>query len=294
MDGRVARRRCPVPGRRGWWKPRGFTLIELLVVISIISMLMALLLPAVQSAREAARRLQCGNNLKQIGLAFLSYENQQGLLPPSHCRTPAHNVLTYLLPHLEQVPLANLYHWDQNWSDTTNRQATQVDLAILLCPSSPRGRKYTSDYAADEVVDPSLRNTLVSSGQVAPRTNWKGALQPSDQGAVGMVDIRDGLSNTFLFCEDAGRPQKWVGGRMEASDGITGARWADDEAPFWTHVQCGSNLMNCTNANEAYSFHPSGCCFVYADGSVHFHSDAMSPETFVSLLTRAGNDVVRQ
>src|SRR3990167_6687593 len=80
----------------------GFTLVELLVVIAVIGILLALLLPAVQAARESARRSQCGNHLKQIGLGILNYESTHRVFPPTFTRGPDHNLLTFLLPYVEQ------------------------------------------------------------------------------------------------------------------------------------------------------------------------------------------------
>jgi prepilin-type N-terminal cleavage/methylation domain-containing protein len=129
----------------------GFTLIELLVVIFIIAVLVGLLLPAAQSAREAARRIACANNLKQLGLACLSYDHYQGSLPPGAVGplTPAfpqyaqlkhHGLGTYLLPYLEQQELANLYDWNVSWFDPQNQTAVNTQLNVWQCPSAPGNR----------------------------------------------------------------------------------------------------------------------------------------------------------
>ncbi len=149
--------------RAGW--PRAFTLVELLVVVAIIGVLVALLLPAVQAAREAARRTECANHLKQIGLAILNFESSQRRFPPAaqdrggspwtHNTPPPvsrHGGLSLLLPYFENSATfaAIDYAWD--WNDTThseNELHTKQDLAgILICPSAPGGRQryHVTDY----------------------------------------------------------------------------------------------------------------------------------------------------
>jgi len=290
---RCGARGNPGPGRESssGVSPRAFTLVELLVVITIIGILIALLLPAVQAAREAARRTQCTNDLKQLGLAILNYEAAFGVFPPPYTRDPGHNMLAFILPQLEQQAVYDRYDFKKNWSNVDNRPATQVDLAVLVCPSASRGRRWITDYATCEYLYSSARSPLLARGEITARTNWNGLFQPSGDGPTCVADVRDGLSNTFMLFEDGGRPERWVAAQQIASSGITGARWADEDAEFWIHDLCGSAMMNCNNNNEIYSFHPGGCNFLYGDGSVHFHPQSLAAETFVSLFTRAARDV---
>src|SRR5271169_2845952 len=136
-------------------KRSGFTLIELLVVIAIIALSIALLLPAVQSAREAARRIQCTNNLKQIGLAFFNYESAIGVLPPSMVASGTGNTVTWvngwsalsrILPYSEQGNLfnsANFYLWKEDPQSST---AVSQNVNIFLCPSEVKPQVSTHDY----------------------------------------------------------------------------------------------------------------------------------------------------
>ena len=135
---------------------RGFTLIELLVVISIIAVLIALLLPAVQGAREAARATQCKNNMKQIGLALQAYHSKRNVLPMSATAGAGHGLnhscFTMMLPELEQQQTYNAYNFLVENYSPSNSTVTQIELASMLCPSVPNhNRKDASQvYALDE------------------------------------------------------------------------------------------------------------------------------------------------
>ena len=129
---------------------RGFTLIELLVVIAIIGVLISLLLPAVQAAREAARRAQCTNNLKQIALASLNYESAQGTLPPGQLlqiyRAPftysyGHSVFVSILPYLEGSSIYQAYNFAVSWRNEHNVTVAGAALNALWCPSDPSASK---------------------------------------------------------------------------------------------------------------------------------------------------------
>lgn len=137
-------------------KNRGFTLIELLVVIAIIAVLVALILPAVQQAREAARRMQCKNNMKQIGLALANYESNYACLPmekigfstaAGYYANYNQNWIQMMLPFIDQAPLYNSFNFNLNWDDTvtsngngqTNAQLAQTNLPGFVCSSAPDG-----------------------------------------------------------------------------------------------------------------------------------------------------------
>ncbi len=122
---------------------RGFTLVELLVVIAIIGVLVALLLPAVQAAREAGRRSSCSNNLKQIGLAVHNYMDTLRCLPPAACYAPgwvsdSWSAQARILPYLEQANLQNLINFNLSYADGANLPVTRTRVPIYLCPSEVR------------------------------------------------------------------------------------------------------------------------------------------------------------
>lgn len=264
--------------------PHGFTLVELLVVIAIIGVLVGLLLPAVQSARDAARNIQCANNQKQIGLGILNYESERRRFPPSHTVTPAkHNVLTLILAYLEQGNTAVQMDLNVNWNKGVNAAASRSNISVFLCPTVPDKRDFVSDYAANVKIQPAVYNVFLKAGLTEKRTLWYNMLRP-DERSVTAGEVRDGLSNTFLFFEDGGRPLGYTGREADGSS-ITGARWADEAAFFYTHTVTGMKFINCNNHNEVFSFHRNGCFYLYADGSVHFHDDGIDPDVFFSLFT---------
>ena len=336
-----------------------FTLIELLVVMVIIGTLIALLLPAVQAARAAARRMTCQNNMKQLGLAIHGFADiHDGTFPPSKVKyrwhTPdgpynsasvGHNLITFLLPFIEQQAAYSAYHFDKNWQNVANQEARQRRIASILCPESDpvrfcrqgttRGRAsddriveyFCSDYASCDQIgrdffgqsDDTIRKTLKELG-ITP-SDWRSILRAANHDTVdqkipynpyyvlmsGMLSVdpaslatvTDGLSYSMMLFECTGRPFKFewrgVAGDPEISPltPIGGARWADDDSQFYQLIMCnGTQMFNCANNQEIYSFHQGGCNFLYGDGSVSFHSETMAPAAFVSRFTSCAGDVV--
>ncbi len=268
-----------------------FTLVEVLVVLAIVGMVAAVLLPAVQAGREASRRAQCAGRLRQVGLAMVQYESLRGVFPAAFTRRPNHNVLTFLLPHLEQQAVYDRFDLGRDWSAAANRSAREVDLAVFICPTAPAGRRFVSDFAAGTLITPGVWNPLVNAGVIRQRSDWTNLFSPTAGRCTPAAEVRDGLSQSFMLFECAGRPQSWRLGHFEPGRTTSGAAWADDQAPFWVHSVCnGAALFGCSNNNEIYAFHPAGANFLYGDASVHFHVPEMAPDVFVSLFTKAAGD----
>jgi prepilin-type N-terminal cleavage/methylation domain-containing protein/prepilin-type processing-associated H-X9-DG protein len=305
---------------------RAFTLIELLIVVAIIAVLFGILLPAVQSTRESANRIKCGNNLRQVGLGLLKYQTtNKGQLPPSQLTVRSgvvHSWTALMLPYIEQGNVASLYKLDRNWNHADNQAAIRTSIITFACPSTPekpqRGANGTAgapaitDYVAVTQVSAELINhrpELVA--QTRPPKN-RGVMIPG-AGAY-FHDIYDGAANCLLIVEDAGRPSHYIRGRKRGpqphDDGcgnanvpangiISGAAWADPANDIPLHgftndgLRCtGPCALNCTNNNEPFAFHRNGMNAVFADGSVRYIRDGIDIRLFAALITMDGGEYV--
>ncbi len=310
---------------------KGFTLIELLVVIAIIAILIGLLLPAIQKVREAASRMNCQNNLKQIGLAYQNFHSTYGFFPPGGVTSPAsgylhaiynklgvtsysinHGWAIYLLPYIEQENVYKQYNFNLSWDNIGNVPVHSSPIKTFLCPTvpdptnrfcAPNGPAGTplkvasTDYAPNNSYDVGLE----TSGLVDVCILRDGVLKVQSGRSSVVVDvtqIRDGASNTLMISEDAGRPQTWQFGKMTSPTSGTDGGWADRNSEYIVHgslttatTNPGPCHTNCHNGNEVYSFHTGGANHVFADGSVHFITAAMDIRAFVKLITKSGGDV---
>lgn len=299
---------------------RGFTVVELLVVVAIIGLLLALLLPAVNLARESARRTQCRNNLRSFGLAILGFQTTRGKFPPAATTEPEHSVITYILPYFEEQVAYDRIDLTQDWDEGSNEEfEKKIALGgILYCPTAPQTRTrklfgqvrtdhvsqlHISDYApahginADSVdIKRLIREQRIKDRGAPNDKKWYGILRKTPtlkSEIVTTEQVGDGLAQTLLFFEAAGRPQYYEHGRPIAEKNITSFRWGSPALSIRVDKTCGSGqLFNCTNSDELYSMHSGGLNVTKADSAVLFLSDQIDPDVLVSLYTRDGNEVI--
>jgi prepilin-type N-terminal cleavage/methylation domain-containing protein/prepilin-type processing-associated H-X9-DG protein len=270
---------------------RAFTLIELLVVIAIIGVLIALLLPAVQSSREAARRLQCVNNLAQLGIAMHSYQSTHELLPPGVVNPEADGPITstekgyhfswiaQLLPYIEARNHYASLNFQLGVYQPANSTTRAVAVRGLLCPSDPwsgpgNGGEAQSSYAG-------CHHDV--EGQIAADNHGLLFLNS----AIRTEEIPDGASQTLLIGEKLGeRDLGWASGTRSTLRN-TGAAPNTNTAGRRFGSPAKSVALPPTAVGGFSSIHPGGANFAFADGSVRFLRDSINQTVYEQLGHRA-------
>lgn len=264
----------------------GFTLVELIVVMAVIGMLVALLLPAIQAARETARRTACANNMRQMGLGLLAFHNANQHFPPGitdwvTATNPNGRQLAwsiFLLPFVEEQSAWRQFNLNLSFADSANLPATSQIVPIYLCPS-------TSRYQSNRI-------GAMSGPPTVPQQDWMACIDyggmfgwdgaggyPWANGTmiynqpIALSQLAGGASHVILVAEDTGRDCTHYG------------RWADGMNIF---DQTGP--INVQQWGEMWSDHPGGVNVVLCDASVHFAADTIDPASLAALCTRDGGD----
>lgn len=277
-------------------RPHGLTLIELLVVTAIIAVLLALLIPAIQSVRESARQVQCRNNLKQIGLGLHSYHDANGVFPPGcvHDSSALDGVGiaawgwgTFLLPFVGQEPLSEKMSSEKRsldilLRDVPSRQFVQMPLSVFRCPSDDSPvLNYKRRFSNPEygILSPASTNYIGNCGTrwttpqqwIVSRRDPFGVLWPDS--AVSLSDVPDGASQTFVVGERkwSDLAGTWSGVRNYSTNGEFGLPMVLGVSSF----PINADLPLTTDRDYFSSPHSGGAFFLFVDGRVQFLAETI-------------------
>ena len=299
----------------------GFTLVELLVVIAIIGVLVAILIPAVQAARGAARRTACSNNLRQVSLGVLNYESANGRFPPGQKWTALpgrenrgdYSWMSQILPHVEAQNVFDQFNFRMPYTHPTNRLPSAALVDTFLCPSTTRrdkqrdGQELIRDWNGNVGVTLACTDFLGIAGPTSIRKNpatqeryhrqqgiligTKGlanAHRILEPPAVKMASVTDGTSKTLMITECTGRG-------TEKEDEDPNGAWVSGKNI--THISLGVNRKGAKrswNDELIFAEHAGGANGAFADGSIRFLSAATSKDVILAQCSRNGGELLSE
>ena len=276
---------------------RGFTLIELLVVIAIIGVLVGLLLPAVQQAREAARRTSCVNNMKQLGLAIHNYKDANKVLPAGWTKPADLTNFSsgnywgwgaFILPFTEDSALYDQIDFDRQWSNTGSSSIPATPLAGRCCPSDTMGLLNTKENNSGKSnYIGSFGNKPINTANFTTTAN-RGVF--TENSALRFRDITDGTSKTIMLGERVGDSSLgglWVGVRAMPGRVYTAVGRGPDSAGNVINTVNGTNNWTLSQSN-----HPGGANVALVDGSVAFLNNSINVTAYQFMIEIADGQVI--
>lgn len=308
----------------------GFTRLDLIGGLVLGLLTLGLLLPLAHAAKQKSDQLQCQDNLRKLGQAFQRFESVQGGFPPRRAGfggdKPHGGWGTFLLPYLDQTALAKKYNFKRDSYDPENKAVVETRISTFLCPAAPTNRKVGIQAQATSKSENPNKDTvytmmggandyITSNGVLLPRTGYglnalgrsrlrSNQRQPmTDDAILPNSVITDGLEDTLLLIEQAGRPEQWRNGKKTSAGNLFGmtanarGAWAG-----WGSIAFGPSnradgegrgrgdatdcSVNCNNQHGIYGFHAKGANVLFCDGSVRFIGDKLNPLTFAYLTMR--------
>lgn len=298
-------------------RQRGFTLIELLVVVAVVSLLAALLVPAVQQARESARLTECRNHLRQIGLALHNYQSAQRVYPPGSTSdveqggwipNPTsrhiHSWLSMILPDLDLTGVYHQIDFNRSSLDPKNLPAATRVLPIYRCPSyhgpqfsgAKSYTRFSSKYATTNYVALGAQDVGHIYGQNTHLFYPDGIIYPLSATTPG--EIRDGLSVTVAIVETREQDMSvWMDGGTAS---VVAMRYDENNPPTYAGPEIALNYhpyFDYSDPRCEYgpsSMHTGGALHLMGDGAVRLISDRISPAAYVALSTKSGSEPLRK
>ncbi|HXT58372.1 MAG TPA: DUF1559 domain-containing protein [Pirellulales bacterium] len=293
-------------------RPHGFTLVELLVAIAIIGLLVALLIPAIQAARESARRIQCFNNLRQLGIALQNYHDISRRFPSGYLSGsdsagndigPGWGWSAFLLPQVEQATAQQTLNFNLPVEAAQNSAGRMLSLPVFLCPSDvakPTWQVNAGPPNNSPICTIAESNYVGVFGTTEPGVDGDGVFFRDS--SIGLRDILDGSSNTLMVGERSILlgPATWVGAVANAvlvpdpSDGVGTGPPENDSSMVLGHTGDGFGPGDrASHVNQFYSVHAGGGVqFLFADGHAKFLQPTLDYFTYQAMATRAGRESI--